>query len=240
MTTLVRQLSPIPQPGPVPALEPPEVLDLTLATGLRVVLARRATVPTVELRLRVPFAAEPGGDSLRHASAAELLSVSLLSGTESRNRQQLNEAFADTGAQLRVTVDPQRLLVTGRTLAAGLRQTLATLADCLVGARYPTEAVESDRRRLRERVRMTHAAPRHQASTALLRQCFGDHPITRQVADLELLSDITADELLELHAGQLVPAGSVLTLVEICSPPRPPSWSSRCSPAGAEPVPLAA
>jgi len=210
MTALLTEL---PQPGPITALAPPEVHELRLANGLRVVLARRATVPVVEVRLRVPFAAEPGSDALRHATAAELLSASLLSGTGSQSRQQINEAFADAGTQLRVNTDPQRLLVTGRTLAAGLPQTLVTLADCLTGASYRPEAVELDRRRLRERVRMTHAAPRYQANSALLRQCFGEHPIIHQVADTDLLSEIVPAELAALHARQLVPDGSVLTLV---------------------------
>lgn len=203
----------IPRPGPLPPAESPEVVQRMLANGLRVVLARRATVPTVEVRLRVPFAVSPGSDPVRHAAVAELLSASLLSGTGSRSRQAVDEAFADAGAQLRVTVDPQRLLVTGRTLAAGLRQTLATLADCLLDARYPVDAVELDRRRLLERVRMTHAAPRHQVSSALLRQCFAEHPITHQVAELDQLRGVTADEVAALHARRLVPAGSVLTLV---------------------------
>ena len=242
MSTLMQPSPPIPRPGAVPALTPPEVLDLTLASGLRVALARRATVPTVELRLRVPFAAAPGGDSLRTtASAAELLSASLLSGTESRDRQQINEAFADAGAQLRVTVDPQRLLVTGRTLAAGLGQALATLADCLVDARYAAEAVELDRRRLRERVRMTHAAPRHQASTALLAPMLRrapDHPAGRRPGAAVRHRCGRADRA-ACRPARAAPV-RCSRWWGICTPPRRPSWSNRCWPAGAEPVLLTA
>lgn len=201
----------------------PAVTERILPNGLRVVVARRATVPTVELRLRIPFAAPGGAEPRWHAARAELLSACLLSAHGARMRLGLGEALADAGAQLRATVDPQRLLVTGRTLTDGLEQTLSALAGCLTDPHYETAAVDADRRRLLERVRLTRAAPRRQVQDALLKRCFGSHPITEQVAEPELLADVTAAELSRLHAEQLVPGNSVLTVVgdvwpdEVCA-----------------------
>ncbi len=209
--TAVAVLPPIPDPlGPVVE---PEVTDRVLANGLRVVIARRATVPTVEVRLRVPFAAPDDGEPKRHAARAELLASCLLSASGARGGEDVGEAFADAGAQLRATVDPQRLLVTGRTLADGLERTLSTLAGCLAGSHYRQPGVDADRRRLLERVRLTRAAPRRRVQDALLQRCFGSHPIIEQVAEAELLAGVTARDLSELHAEQLVPLGSVLTVV---------------------------
>lgn len=199
------------------------VTERMLSNGLRVVVARRATVPIVELRLRVPFAGPDGVEPKRHAARAELLSACLLSASGARGPLDLGEALADAGAQLRATVDPQRLLVTGRTLADGFEQTLSVLVGCLADSSYHASAIEQDRRRLLERVRLTRAAPRRQVQDALLQRCFGSHPITEQVAESELLAGVTAAELSELHAAQLSPRGSVLTVVgdvwpdEVCS-----------------------
>ncbi len=56
---------PLPPLGSTREVPLPDVLDVTLATGLRVLVARNPSVPMAELRLRVPFA--PG----RHGDAAD-------------------------------------------------------------------------------------------------------------------------------------------------------------------------
>ena len=112
---------PLPPLGSTREVPLPEVLDVTLATGLRVLVARNPRVPMAELRLRVPFgpdAAETGGPDSdtavsRHLAAAELLTATLLTGTATRDRVAIDDELAGVGADLGVGVDPGRLQIGG-------------------------------------------------------------------------------------------------------------------------------
>src|SRR5690348_14199563 len=135
---------PLPPLGPTREVPLPQVLDLTLPTGLRVLVSHRPGVPMAELRLRVPFA--PDADSgvatiSRHLAAAELLSATLLTGTTTRDRVAIDDDLAAVGADLGVAVDPERLMISGSGLASGLPTVLEVLADVLTAATHPDAEV---------------------------------------------------------------------------------------------------
>lgn len=204
-------------PRPLPALGVtrevplPDVADTTLANGLRVLVARRASVPMVELRLRVPFAdPAPGGG---HPAIAELLSETLLTATATRDRVAIDDELAAVGADLGASVDPERLLVAGSGLADGLATVLDVLADVLTGATHPDHEVARERERLVERIAVARAQPRTIAREALQRVRFGTHPITAEMPTAEAVTAVTAEQVRATHAASLVPRGSTLTLV---------------------------
>jgi predicted Zn-dependent peptidase len=199
----------LPSLGPTRAVPLPDVEERTLANGLRVLAAHRPSVPMVELRLRVPFA----GDSPEHAAVAELLSSTLLSGTATRDRVEIDDELAAVGADLSVTVDPERLQIGGSGLAEGLPDLLTVLADVLTGATHPDTEVARERDRLVERISVARAQPRTIAREALQRKRFGDHPITREMPTGDEVAAVTAEQVRALQAAQLVPRGSILTLV---------------------------
>jgi len=202
-------------PRPLPALGAtrevplPDVVDTVLPNGLRVLAAHRPGIPMVELRLRVPFA----GDAPEHSAVAELLAETLLTGTATRDRVTIDDELAAVGADLGVTVDPERLLVSGSGLAAGLPDVLAVLADVLTAATHPDAEVARERDRLVERITVARAQPRTIAREALQRKRFGDHPITREMPTEAAVSAVTAEQVRGLQRASLVPRGSILTLV---------------------------
>lgn len=200
---------PLPELGPTRAVPLPDVEDRTLANGLRVLAARRAAVPMVELRLRVPFA----GDAPEHPATAELLSATLLTGTPSRDRVAIDDELAAVGADLGVAVDPERLLISGSGLAEGLTDVLGVLAEVLVSATHPDAEVARERERLVERITVARSQPRTVAREALQRKRFGDHPITREMPTVEAVAAVTAEQVRALQAASLVPRGAILTLV---------------------------
>ncbi|MFC4949393.1 M16 family metallopeptidase [Pseudonocardia sp. GCM10023141] len=200
---------PLPELGPTRAVPLPDVEDRTLASGLRVLAARRAVVPMVELRLRVPFA----GDAPEHPAVAELLSATLLTGTPTRDRVAIDDELAAVGADLGVSVDPERLVVSGSGLAEGLGVVLEVLADVLVAATHPDAEVARERERLVERITVARSQPRTVAREALQRKRFGDHPITREMPTEAEVAAVTAEQVRALQAAALVPRGSILTLV---------------------------
>lgn len=200
---------PLPPLGAIREVPLPEVDERLLANGLRVLVAHRPGVPMIELRLRVPFA----GDDPAHPAVAELTAETLLAGTPTRDRVAIDDELAAVGADLGVSVDPERLLVSGSGLAAGLANVLGVLADVLTGATHPDAEVARERERLVERIAMARAQPRTIAREALQRKRFGDHPITREMPTGEAVVAVTAEAVRALQATQLVPRGSILTLV---------------------------
>jgi zinc protease len=199
-------IPPLGEPRPQPV---PEVTETVLPSGLRVVVVPRRGVPLVELRLRVPFA----GDSPEHPAVAELLSSTLLTGTPTRDRVAIDDELAAVGADLGVSVDPERLMISGSGLAHGLGEVLEVLADVLTAATHPDAEVARERERLVERISVARSQPRTIAREALQRKRFGDHPITREMPTGEAVAAVTAEQVRACQAASLVPRGSILTLV---------------------------
>ncbi len=209
-------------PAAVPALTAPRrarrlsVAERTLESGLRVLAVRRAGVPLVELRLRVPFA----GRASTHSARANLLAYTLLSGTRELSTVDIAVALQRIGGGLNVDANPDRLLVTGNALAGGLPQLLEILGDVLTGASYPGSEVTGERDRLVERLLMARSQPAVIAREALLHRLFGEHPYAGEIPGAEAVGSVTAAQLRSLHRTRLLPAGSTLVLVGDVAPAR--------------------
>jgi len=193
-----------------------ELVERTLPTGLRVIAVARRTVPTVELRLRIPFA----GEDRTHPARAEVLASALLSGTAKRDRVQIDNELAAIGAEFAVGVDPERLLISGSALATGLPELLDVLADLLTAAAYPEVEFSRERERLAERIMVARSQPRMVAREALQRRRYGDHPAARELPESGDVLDVTPDDVARLHAEQVLPTGSTLVLVGDIEPDR--------------------
>jgi zinc protease len=209
-------------PRPVPALVPgalgkvPTVGRAVLDSGLTVLAVRRPRSPLVEVRLRVPFA----GPSRLHAARAELLTATILLGTGTRDRRQVDADLAAVGGHLDAGVDPQRLLLSGSVLASGLPTLLDVLADCLTDAAYRKDDVLGERARLVEHLAISAAQPASVAHRLLQDRRFGEHPAAWDIPDADLVAGVGPAAVRGLHGRAVVPAGSTLTLVGDLSPGR--------------------
>ena len=205
-------LPPLGTPRPAPALD---VVTTVADNGLRVVAARSSAVPLVELRLLIPFAPGPAPVG----ATAELLAATLLGGTGAHGRAALDDRLADVGAKLTVRVDPERIVLAGSALADGLPRLLDVLADCLTGPAFDPADVRRERVRLRQRIEVARRMPKTAVREALLRRCYGDHPLSRETPDAALVALADADAVRRLARERLVPRGATLVLVG-CAQPR--------------------
>ncbi|MDP9240814.1 MAG: insulinase family protein [Actinomycetota bacterium] len=203
MSTSVPPLTPARRPRKL------TVAERTLSTGLRVLVVRRASVPLVEVRLRVPFA----GRSASHSAKATVLGETLLSGTADLSTVDIAIALQEIGGSLNVSADPDRLLLSGNGLASGLPRLLEILAHVLTGASYPAEDVNGERDRLVERLRMARSQPGVIAREALLHRMYGDHPYSREIPEADAVAAVTPAQLRSLHRSRVIPAGSTLVIV---------------------------
>ncbi len=211
---------PLPPLGEAAVGVEPERAERVLANGLRVLVVARRTVPMVELRLALPFA-EPAGwrgvgpvpTGASHLGTAEVLAATLLAGTATRDRLQLDSELATVGAELGVSVDPERLALGGSVLAEGLDVALDVLADVLTGAAHPDDEVAGERDRLLERLEVARSQPGVLAHEAARTRALGEHPSVREVPRADEVADVTAAGVRALHARAVVPDGALLVLV---------------------------
>ena len=209
----------VPPLGPPPRVRRPRTAERTLPSGLRVVVVRQTGVPLVEVRLRVPFAGTVR-TARTHAARTALLGDTMLAGTADRSQVEIAEALQQLGAEMHVSTDADRVLVTGNTLATGLPALLDLLAEVLSEAAYPAHEVGGERDRLVERIALARAQPAVLAREALAARMYDGHPYAREMPDIDPLRRVTAGQLRRLHRDRVAPAGSVLVLVGDLSPAR--------------------
>lgn len=200
---------PLPDLAEQTAFDYPALADTVLDNGLRVLAVRRPSVPMVELRLRIPF----GGNEPTHAPTAELMSTGLLTGTQGRDRVQLDTDLALLGADLGCSVDPERLIISGSSLASGLPALLDIVNDLLTTPAYNSDEVARERDRLVERITVAMAQPGSIARKALQRRRYGDHPFVNEMPDAQDVAAVEVDAVRALHKGFVVPRGAALVLV---------------------------
>jgi zinc protease len=213
MTTSVVDLSLIPplgEPRPQPV---PVVAETVLPTGLHVVVVPRPGVPLVELRLRVPFAAQTARAAAAHTARAAVLAGAVLLGTERHDQTEIAQLLQREGAELSVSTDPDRLLFSTTLLPHGLGPVLAVLNELLTEAGYPADRVEGERDRVAERIAIARSQPGVIARTALAARRYGNHPYAIQLPEPDLVTEVRAPALRRLHHDRVLPAGSTLVLV---------------------------
>ncbi len=209
-------------PRPLPPLGEQRVasdlstVDTVLSNGLRVIVVNKPAVPLVEVRLRIPFA----GTDLPHAARAEVLAATLLTGSERRDRVAVDTDLALVGGDLDAGVDPERLSISGNSLAAGFDTLLDVLADVLTSAVHREDEVTRERDRLVERITVSRSQPGTIAREALQRHRYGDHPFTREMPEASDVAEVSAEEVRALHRASVLPRGSVLVLVGDLDPDR--------------------
>ncbi len=200
---------PLPELTAARAVSHPELLTETVSNGLRIIAVRKPGTPLVEVRLRVPF----GGTAASHSARSELLAATLLLGTASRSREQVDAELAMVGGHLEASVDPQRFAITGSVLSNGLPVLLEILAESLVEPALRRHDVLGERDRLVEHLVIAASQPAVVARHHLQEVRFGTHPVTRELPDPAAVGAVGVAALRGLLRKSLVPNGSTLVLV---------------------------
>ena len=201
----------LPELVPDTKLKLPRQAERTLSSGLTVIAVRRPSVPLVELRLRVPFGRAP-------LARATLLSQALFSGTGTMSSIDIAAELQAVGGGLSAGLDPDRLLVSGNSLAGGLDRMLEILAGVLTDPAYPAEEVATERERLVDHIQVAQSQPTHLARTALLERMYGRHPYAVQTPEPDQVRGVRPAQLRALHADRVRPDGAVLVLVGDINP----------------------
>ncbi len=124
-----------PASGEPPALKLPKLERITLANGLKVVLAERHEIPVVNFGLMIDsgYAA----DQFAAPGAAALVANLLNQGTRKRNALEISEQLAQLGATLNVGASMDAITARFSALKSNLDPSLGILADVVINPVFP-------------------------------------------------------------------------------------------------------
>ena len=183
--------------------------ERVLASGLRVMVVRRPSVPMVEIRLRMPFLSARS----RHLAKAALLSDSILTGTANLDRAGIAMALQELGGDISIGLDADRLLLSGSGLSSRLPDLLGLLADVVTSASYNSSEVSGERERLVERITIMRSQSGVIANEALAARMAPGHPYGTSLPQIDDVVASTAAQLRKLHAELVRPHDAVLVIV---------------------------
>lgn len=185
-----------------------EIRELRLDNGLRVLLLRRDTAPTADVRLVVPTGAVPHGDLV----ALKVLAACLLDCRRAHDSRRPAAALVETGALASVAVNQTVLTTTVSVLASGLPAALRMLGPAVLDPGYHTGDAWATANRLAASVAKSWDR-RAMREHLLLARRFGDHPVTARPVSATDLTAVDGARLTSVHRDYLVPAGAVLVVV---------------------------
>nr|WP_255672823.1 pitrilysin family protein [Glycomyces amatae] len=184
----------------------PVPTERTLPNGLRVLLARRPGVPLAEVRLSVPAAHTD-------LAVADLLAAALFSGTETNSMTEIAQRLQGVGGALGAGSDPDRIAVSGNSLATGLPELLDVLGDLLKAADYPEGPFAVERSRMIDGLSVAEQQPDFQVNRVLDARLWGDHPYGHQQPTAAEVAAVEREAVRALHAARVHPAGARLVIV---------------------------
>ena len=209
-------------PTTVPALTAPRrarklgAAETTTATGLKVIAIRKPGVPIAEVRLRIPFQSA----AATFPAKAALVSSALLTGAGSYDRAGLAAAIQALGGDLNVSVDADRLAITGNVLSNRLRGLLDLLAVVLTEATYVADEFATERDREVERLTIARSRSGTIASERLAERMWGGHPYAHDLPQAEAVAATTPAQARAVYRDRVRPEGAALVIVGDISPAR--------------------
>ncbi|MEH2161944.1 MAG: pitrilysin family protein [Nostoc sp.] len=185
--------------------------EFTLNNGLRVLLLRDRSLPTINLSGQIDAGNEFDGN--KKAGLANLTAANLMNGTKTKNALTLAKTLEDRGAGLSFSASREGTSVSSEGLSENLPILIQTLADVLQNATFPAEQLELSRQRA-----LTSLKVRLDDPTGLGRQVFQqaiypeNHPFHSFPTD-ESLKSITRDDLLGFYQTHYRPDSTTIAIV---------------------------
>ncbi|BAK64918.1 peptidase M16 family protein [Sphingobium sp. SYK-6] len=190
-----------------PALDFPDVETATLANGIKVHLARRATVPAV--RIAVSFDAGIASDRKDRLGLSALMLSLLDEGTTTRSTIQIAEEQERLGASISTGQSMDRTSVSLFALKANLAPSLDLLDDVVRNPAFAPGEVERLRATQLAGIAAEKTQPQGLASRAIFPLLYGsEHPYGSSASgrgDEASVKAITREDLLRYHSSWMVP-----------------------------------
>jgi len=160
--------------APTPAAPAGDLVRVTTAAGVRVVVLRDPGAPSVVIE-----AAWAGGGRVEDRAtngAAALIAAMLDRGTRARSAAQISTDVRALGGSLSGVADRHHLGLRAELLPSTWRRGLAIMADCLLRPSFPASELDGGRRVVIDRARAGDGDPGRAAWKLFREAVWPDHP----------------------------------------------------------------
>jgi zinc protease len=207
--------SKLPEPGTPPKADFPQLQRATLSNGLKIVLAERRTIPTVQfdLLLDAGFAA----DQFAQPGTASLAMSMLDEGTTTRTALQISDRLAELGASIGASSRLDVSSVSLDALTERLDPALELYADVILHPAFRQTDVERLRKQRLVQIQREKADPLGMALRVFPRLVFGEghayaNPWSGSGTEASARK-ITRDDLVKFHSTWFKPNHATLVVV---------------------------
>ncbi|MEA5624497.1 pitrilysin family protein [Nostoc sp. UHCC 0251] len=185
--------------------------EFTLNNGLRVLLLRDRSLPTINLSGQIDAGTEFDGN--QKAGLANLTATNLMNGTQTKNALDLAKTLEDRGADLDFSASREGVNISGKGLSVNLPILIQTLADVLENATFPAEQLELSRQRALTSLKVQLDDPRGLGRQVFQQAIYPEnHPFHSFPTD-ESLKTITRDDLLGFYQTHYRPDSTTIAIV---------------------------
>jgi zinc protease len=207
--------SKVPEAGPSPTAEFPNLQRAELSNGLKIILAERHSVPEVnfELLLDAGYAA----DQFALPGTASMTMSMLDEGTATRNALQISEELAMLGAELDTGSNLDMSSVELSALKENLDRSLGLFGDVILNPSFPNEELERLRKQQLARIQQEKARPVQMALRVFPHLLYGEghayaNPFTGSGTE-ESVQKMTRDDLVKFQQEWFKPNHATLVIV---------------------------
>jgi zinc protease len=207
--------SKLPEVGPTPDLDFPDIERTTLSNGIQVRFARRTAVPVVLVSMQ--FDAGYAADQRGKLGLQKLMSSLLDEGTSKLNSREIAEAKERLGAQINVGASLDRTTVTLSALSSNLNPSLDLMADILKDPAFDPGEIERLRAQQTAAISQELADPISIALRTLPPLLYGDqYPYGVPLTGSGIPADVQAisrEDILGAHRAWIRPDNAQIFVV---------------------------
>ncbi|NEU82211.1 pitrilysin family protein [Nostoc sp. UIC 10630] len=185
--------------------------EFTLNNGLRVLLLRDRSLPTINLSGQIDAGTEFDGN--QKAGLANLTAANLMNGTQTKNALTLAKTLEDLGADLSFSASREGVNVSSEALSKNLPILIQTLADVLENATFPADQLELSRQRALTSLKVQLDDPRGLGRQVFQQAIYPEtHPF-HSFPTFESLKSISRDDLLGFYQTHYRPDNTTIAIV---------------------------
>lgn len=212
--SLVDRSKGLPAMADASAVKFPDLQRFTLSNGLKVVLARRESVPMVKFSLMVD--AGYAADQFAAPGTAALALNMMDEGTQSRSSLEINDELAMLGASLSASSDLDHSYIKMTTLKPMLEGSLDLYTDVLLNPSFKEEDFQRLKQEQLMQIQQEKASPFSMALRVFPRYIYGEghaysNPLTGSGFE-GTVSELKRDDLLKFYTTWFKPNNATLVV----------------------------
>lgn len=185
--------------------------QFTLANGLRVLLLRDRSVPTINLSGQIDAGTVFDGN--QKAGLANLTANNLMNGTQTQNALTLAKTLEDRGASLDFSASREGVSISGQGLSADLPILIQTLADVAQNATFPGDQLELTRQRALTSLKVQLDDPQGLGRRVFQQAIYPENHPFYSFPTVETLKSISRDDVLRFYQEHYRPDTTTIALV---------------------------